>query len=108
MDGARADRDTCWVGDSDGSVLLCLHIVAEGGKRAETNKFDSRSGDIVDQGAETEGTDMSGMDGCSVGAGDRDRSRKLDGLEKILESVGYREGRTGVKYKGCEGWWRCY
>ena len=45
---------------------------------------------------------MSGMDGCSVGAGDRDRSRKLDGLEKILESVGYREGRTGVKYKGCE------
>ena len=28
-------------------------------------------------------TDMSSMDGCSVGAGDRDRSRKLDGLEKI-------------------------
>jgi hypothetical protein len=26
---------------------------------------------------------MSGMDGCSVGAGDRDGSGKLDGLEKI-------------------------
>jgi len=45
---------------------------------------------------------MSGIDGCSVSAGDRDLSRKLDGLEKILESVGYREGSRGVKYKGCE------
>jgi len=26
---------------------------------------------------------MSGMDGCSVGAGDRDGNVKLDGLEKI-------------------------
>ena len=38
--------------DGDGSVLLCLHIVAEDGERAETNKFDSRPGDIVDQGTE--------------------------------------------------------
>ena len=47
-------------------------------------------------------TDMSSMGGCSVGAGDRDRSRKLDGLEKILESIGYGEGSTGVEHKGCE------
>ena len=31
---------------------------------------------------------MSSMDGCSVGAGDRDRSRKLDGLEKERSEVG--------------------
>ena len=47
LDGARAYRDT-----DDGSVLLHVYIVAESGESAETNKFDSRSGDIVDQGAD--------------------------------------------------------
>jgi len=31
---------------------------------------------------------MSGIDGCSVSAGDRDLSRKLDGLEKEGSEVG--------------------
>jgi hypothetical protein len=40
-----------------GSVMMmdwsiCVHIVAEGGESAETDKFDSRSGDIMDPGAE--------------------------------------------------------
>ena len=60
-----------------------MYIVAESGKSAETNKFDSRSGDMWI----SEPTDMSSMDGCSVGAGDRDR-RKLDGLEKEGSEVG--------------------
>jgi len=59
-----------------------VYIVAESGKSAETN-FDSRSGDMWI----SEPTDMSSMDGCSVGAGDRDR-RKLDGLEKEGSEVG--------------------
>ena len=41
----------------------------------------------MDQGAETGGTNMSGMDGCSIGAGDRDGGGKRDGLEKIGEGV---------------------
>ena len=42
----------------------------------------------MDQGAEAGGSDMSGVDGRSVGAGDRDGSEKLDGLEKIGEGIG--------------------
>jgi hypothetical protein len=34
---------------------------------------------------------MSGMDGCSVGAGDGDGDGKLGGLEKIGESIGARK-----------------
>jgi len=68
-----------------------VYIVAESGESAETNKFDSRFGDMWIRVP----TDMSSMGSCSVGAGDRDRSRKLDGLEKILESIGYGEGSFG-------------
>ena len=42
----------------------------------------------MDQGAETGGTNMSSMDGSSFGAGDRDGSRKRNGLKQIGEGVG--------------------
>ena len=42
----------------------------------------------MDLGAEAGGTDMSRMNGGSVGAGDGDGSGKLGGPEKIGEGIG--------------------
>jgi hypothetical protein len=64
-----------------------MHHVAARCKGSEADELDGRLWNIMDQGAEAGGTDMSGMDGCSVGAGDRDEIKKLDGLEKIGEGV---------------------
>jgi hypothetical protein len=43
---------------------------------------------MMDQGAEAGSTNVSGMDSCSIGTGDRDRGEKLDGLKKICEVIG--------------------
>jgi len=46
---------------------------------------------------------MNGMDSCSVGVDDRDRSRNFDGLQKVRESIDDVEGSgTLVKNKGHE------
>ena len=61
-----------------------MHHVAARSKGSEADELDSRLWNIMDQG----GTNMSGMDGLSVGASDRDGGGKRDGLEKIGEGVG--------------------
>jgi len=60
-----------------------MHHVATRRKGSETDELDCRFWKIMDQGNEAGGTDMSGMNGGFIGAGDRDGSGKLDGLEKI-------------------------
>ena len=87
LDGTGAEDGTIRFGDNDRSVLPCMHHVAARSEGSEADELDGRLWNIMDQGAEAGGTDMSGMDGCSVGAGDRDEIKKLDGLEKIGEGV---------------------
>ena len=88
LDGTGAEDGTIWFGDNDRSVLPCMYHVAARSEGSEADELNGRLWNIMDQGAEAGGTDMSGMDSCSVGAGDRDGSGKLDGLEKIGEGVG--------------------
>ena len=45
---------------------------------------------------------MSGMDGCSISAGDRDGSEELGGLEKIGEGIGDGERSAGVEHEGSD------
>ncbi len=56
----------------------------------------------MDRGAEAGCSNMSGMDGCSVGAGDRDGSEELGGLEKIGEGIGDGERSARVEHEGCD------
>ena len=65
-----------------------MYHVAACSEGSEADELNGRLWDVMDQGAEAGGTDVSGMDSCSIGAGDRYGSGKLDGSEKIGESVG--------------------
>ena len=72
LDGTGAEDSIIGFGDTDRSVFPCMHYVAARSKGSEADELDSRLWNIMDQGAETEGTNMSGIDGYSVGTGDRD------------------------------------
>jgi len=88
LDGTGAEDSTIGFGDNDRSVFCRMHHVAVRSKGSEADELDSRLWNVMDHGAETGGTNMSGMDGGSVDAGDRDGGGKRDGLEKIGEGVG--------------------
>ena len=79
-----------------------MHHVAARYKGSEADELDRGSWYIMDEGAEAGGSDMSGVDGCSVGAGDRDGSEELGGLEKISKGVGDGERSAGVEHEGCD------
>ena len=101
LDGTGAEDSTVGFGDDDGSVFRCMRHVAARKKGSKTDELDGRLWNIMDQGAEAGGADMSGMDGRSIGADDRDGSGKCDGLEKIGEVFGDGERRAGVELEGC-------
>ena len=90
MDGTGAEHITIGFGDNDGSVFPRMHHVTARSKGSEADELDGSLWNIMDLGAEVGGTDMSGVDSCSIGADDRDGSGKCDGLEKIGESVAKR------------------
>ena len=102
LDGTGAEDSTVGFGDDDGSVFLCMHHVAARCKGSEADELDRRFWNIMEQGAEAGCSDMSGVDGCSVGAGDRDGSEELGGLEKISKGVGDGERSAGVEHEGCD------
>jgi hypothetical protein len=79
-----------------------MHHVAVRSKGSEADELDSRLWNVMDQGAETGGINMSGMDGGSVDAGERDGGGKRDGLEKIGEGVGDWKWSSGVEQEGCD------
>ena len=79
-----------------------MHHVAARGEGSEADELDRRFRNKVHRGAEAGGSNMSGMDGCSVGAGDGDWSGKLSGLEEIGESIGDRKRSAGVEHEGCD------
>jgi hypothetical protein len=81
-----------------------VHIVAEGGESAETNEFNGRAGNIVDQHSEVRATNMSGIDDTSVSAGDRDGSEEFDRVEEVIDIIGAGERRTGIDHPGSESW----
>ena len=83
LNGTGAEDISVGFGDDNGSVFPCMHHVAARCKGSEADELDCRFWTIMDLDAEAGGTNMSGMDGCSVGAGDRDGNVKLDGLQKI-------------------------
>ena len=88
LNGTGAEDSTVGFGNDDGSVFLCVYHVAARSEGSEADELDRRFWNIMDQVAEAGGSDMSGMDGRFIRAGDRDGSEELDGLEKIGESVG--------------------
>ena len=67
--------------------VVWYHVAARS-EGSEADELYGRLWNIMDQGAEAGGTDVSGMNSCSIGAGDRNGSGKLDGSEKIGEGVG--------------------
>ncbi len=77
-----------------------MYIVAKGGESAETNEFNGRAGNIVDQHIEVRATNMGGIDDTSVSAGDRDGSGELDRVEEIIDIVGAGERRTRIDHPG--------
>ena len=102
LDGTGAEDGTVRFGNDDGSVFRCMHHVATRGERSKADELDRGFGNKMDRGAEAGGSDMSGMDGCSVGAGDRNRSGELGGLEKVGEGIGDGERSAGVEHEGCD------
>ena len=88
LDGTGAEDSTVGFGDDDGSVFPCIHHVAARCKGSKADELDSRLWNMMDRGAEAGSTNVSGMNGRSFGAGDRDGGGELDGLKKICEVVG--------------------
>ena len=86
--GRKYGRDSRTAVGIRSGILPGMYHVAARSEGSEADELYGRLWNIMDQGAEAGGADMSGMDSCSVGAGDRDGSGKLDGLEKIGEGVG--------------------
>ena len=81
-----------------------MYIVSEGRESAETNEFNGRAGNIVDQHSEVRATNMGGIDDTSVSAGDRDGSREFDRVEEVIDIVGAGERRTGIDHPGSGSW----
>ena len=65
-----------------------MYIVSEGRESAETNEFNGRAGNIVDQHSEVRATNMGGID-------DRDGSREFDRVEEVIDIVDAGESETG-------------
>ena len=76
-----------------------MHHVAARSERSEADELDRRFRNKIDRGAEAGGSNMNGMDGCSVGAGNGDWGGKLGGLEKIGESIGDGKRSTRVEHE---------
>ena len=65
-----------------------MYIVSEGRESAETNEFNGRAGNIMDQHSEVRATNMGGIDDTSVSTDDRDGSGEFDRVEEVLDIVG--------------------
>ena len=102
LDETGPEDSTVEFGDDDGSIFLSIHHVAARCKGSEADELDRGTWNIMNEGAEAGGSDMSGVDGCSVGAGDGDGSGELSGLKKIGEGVGDGKRSAGVEKEGCD------
>jgi hypothetical protein len=87
LDGTGAEDSTVGLGDDDGSVFAGINHVAACRKGSETDELDCRFWYIMDQGSEAGGTNMSSMNGGSVGAGDGVGVGSLMGRRRSARSL---------------------
>ena len=72
------------------------------GERSKADELDRGFWNKMDRGAKAGCSDVSGMDGCSISAGNRDGSGERGGLEKIGEGIGDGERGAGIEHEGCD------